>query len=147
MIVMDLQDFARRLRRPGNPLATWPERERRAALRLLRFHPAARRALDSALDADAPAGDEAAALARMQAGLQRRLDQTQAARRPAVLAARYRGASQALRAPSAPRTMGWAALAASALLGAWLGSGVLDQGDRADLMASLQVSPLEIASR
>lgn len=115
----------------GPALATWPEPERHAALALLRRSAAARALLADALAREEIAEEEdAATLGRMQRGL----DQAIAARAaPARLAVGVR----------------WGALAASALLGVWLGAAQAaapDQlgADRDPLQAIASLSPASL---
>ncbi len=117
------------IRLHGPALAVWPERERRDALALLRRSAQARSTLAAALAGDdlAAEEDDAAALARMQKGL----DEAIAARMmPARLASGAR----------------WSALAACAVLGIWLGAGQASadqqgRGDRDLLQAIASLSP------
>lgn len=100
------------LRVRGPALAVWPDGDRCAAFSLLRRSAQARAALADALAAsDDPPAEDLATLSRMQRGLGAAIAARQA---PARLAASAR----------------WAALAACALLGAWLGTAeaAADQG-------------------
>ncbi len=117
------------IRLHGPALAAWPERERLAALALLRGSAQARSVLAEALahDESAIEDEDAAALARMRGGL----DDAIAARMvPGRLASGAR----------------LGALAACAVLGIWLGAGQAsaDQqghGDRDLLQAIASLSP------
>jgi hypothetical protein len=132
---MTPNNFEWLLRLYGPALASWPERERRAAFTLLRRSAQARGVLAEALASGALAGDEdqeggaddqRAALARMQRGLGAAIAARQA---PARLAAGAR----------------WGTLAACAAFGAWLGTAqAADQqaGDHGDpLQAIASLSP------
>jgi len=101
---MTPRNFEWLLRLRGAALTEWPERERRAAITLLRGSAQARDALADALarEDDQDVEDEPA-LARLQLGLAAAIAAQQA---PTRLAAGAR----------------WGALAACALLGAWLGA-------------------------
>ena len=121
MPIMLPSQFTRALRHHGPALRRWPEPERRAALRLLRLSSAARRLLADSLEYPGMPAADAPTLQRMRHGLQRRLA-------PAV--------------PAAAPPLRWAALAACALAGTWLGVGAADQTDARDLLAALQVPPI-----
>ena len=108
------------LRHRGPALSRWPADERRAALRLLRLSPTARRLLADALEYPGAPASDPLALKRMQAGLRRRIG-------PAA-------------AP--PARVGWAALAACAVAGTWLGLGAAEQPDARDVLAALQIPPI-----
>ncbi len=117
------------IRLHGPALAAWPERERLAALALLRRSAQARSVLAEALaDDDASVeGEDAAALARMREGLD---DAIAAHMMPARLALGAR----------------WGALAACAVLGIWLGAGQASagqpaRGERDLLQAIASLSP------
>lgn len=110
------------LRSLGPGVADWPERDRQAALALLRRSARARSALADALALeDAPASDPVL-LCRMQARL------------------------RAWVMPASPAAAGmrWGALAACALAGLWLGVS-LDADPAPDLFAAVQAAvPLAV---
>ena len=104
-------------------MSQWPSSERRAALLLLRVSPAARKLLADSMEYPGSAPRDDVALARMRAGLRGRLP-------PAAV-------------PVAPRPpLRWAALAACAVAGAWLGLGAAEQPDARDVLAVLQIAPI-----
>jgi hypothetical protein len=117
------------IRLHGPAPAAWPERERLAALALLRRSAQARSTLAEALARDEPTDEDgdAAALGRMQGSL----DTAIAARMvPARLASGAR----------------WSALAGCAVLGVWLGAGQASAGqpvggERDLLQAIASLSP------
>ncbi len=104
----------------GPAVAEWPDRDRRAALALLRRSARARQILAEALaHEDAPAHDPALLcrmLGRLRAGL----------------------------APASPVAAGvrWGALAACALAGLWLGVALDDPGPAPDLFPVVQTASL-----
>lgn len=113
------------LRLHGPALAVWPERERCAALAFLRRSAEARLALAEALERETAPYEDAPALARMQYGLDGAIAARQA---PARLASGAR----------------WGALAACALLGAWLGTAQAanqQAGERDPLQVIASLSP------
>jgi len=119
--------FRARLGQRGPALEYWPEAEREAALTLLARSWLARRLYAAALDADLPPAPDPAALARMQAGLRRRLAALpEAAARPAFLI-----------------PAGCGAVAACFAAGLWLGLTVPGPAaDQGDLLSPLHVQPI-----
>ena len=115
--------FLETLRRRGPAMSRWPTSERRAALLLLRVSPAARRLLADAVEYPGSASRDDLALVRMQAGLRRRMPRA--------------AAPETARPP-----LRWAALAACAVAGIWLGSGSAEQSDARDVLAVLQIAPI-----
>lgn len=122
--------FARALRRNGPALARWPAQERDPALALLRVSGAARRMLADALEFPGDGPEDAAALARLRIGLRLRL--------ASVRAGQERRREWGL---------GGAALAACAVVGIVLGSGLVDRTDPADALGALLVPSYEAAER
>ena len=130
--VMLLGRFARTLRHRGPALAHWPVAERDAALLLLRVSPGARCLLADALDFPGPAAADGPGLAVMRAGLHGRLDRRQAEAKRALAWGR----------PHGLRALRVAALAACAMAGLWVGTGVAEQADAGDVLAVVQVAAL-----
>jgi hypothetical protein len=121
----------------GPALETWRATERAAALRLLERSKAARADFVAALDAETapPLAPDAATLARMQAGLARRLEARlhRVAPRRAPVALSFR-----LHAP-----VRWGAVAACFVAGAWLGlAGQGPAAHPAQELAPLHIQPI-----
>ncbi len=116
---MSIARFALLLDRRGPALARWPEAERGAAAALLAGSAEARARLEAALALDARlrrdlAQPDPAALARLQAGIARRIARAPLPDRPGPLPRLL-----ALLRSAAPA--GWGALAAMATCALWLG--------------------------
>ncbi|SDB43843.1 hypothetical protein [Belnapia rosea] len=115
---MNTKQFARALDRHGPVMAGWPETERAAAATLLAGSAEARGllqaalALDARLRRDLPQPD-AAAVARLQAGIARRIARAPLPSPPGPLPRLL-----ALLRPAAPA--GWGALATMATCALWL---------------------------
>lgn len=123
--------FLAALRRNGPALARWPNDERAAALALLRLSARSRRQFADALDFPGDGPEDAAALARMRAGL-----------RAAVLA------RDAYAERRRERRVGWAALAACAAVGIVVGGfGETERTDlAADAVTALLAPPTVVAA-
>ena len=131
MIWMTLRRLDWVLRSRGSDLAIWPAAERTAALSLMRRCGRARQVMADALAQEDGAQDDGLAqpprhdcpvLARMQAGLRRRM---------AILC-------------HAVPAMRWGALAACAVVGLYLGAGDI-AGDQSDMFATVQAIAIDAA--
>lgn len=118
MTAMTPRRFDWVLRTRGPVLAEWPERDRAAALDLLRHDKAAQQMLADSLSAETPPAPDMAARCRMQAKLRRAL------------------------APAAPllRGMRWGALVVCAATGLYLGLAPLEADSIPGLGPSIQAA-------